>query len=104
MTSPTARSLKVLRDRGYHAEVVERWIPGANIRKDFAGFIDILALKDDEVLAVQTTSDAHVAERVSKITEHEKLPLIRGVGWGIHVHGWRKNAGGRWVLREVNLS
>jgi len=102
--SPTARSLKLLRERGYHAEVVERWIPGANIRKDFAGFIDIIALKDDHVLAVQATSGSNVAARVAKITEHEKLSIVRRVGWHISVHGWTKRANGRYQLREIDLT
>lgn len=102
--SPTARSLKHLRDAGHVADVVEKWIPGANIRKDLFGFIDILAIKDNQVVAVQATSDSNVSSRVNKITDHEHLALVRRVGWSVYVHGWKKNTKGRWVLREVDLS
>lgn len=106
MGSPMQRSLAVLRERGYLAEVVERWIPGANIRKDFAGFIDILGVhreREGDVIAVQTTTAAHLAERIAKILEHENLGVIRKANIAIWAHGWSKR-GGRWHLREENLS
>jgi len=108
--SPTHNSLTMLRGEGWIAEVVERWIPGMNIRKDLFGFVDILALKDGQTLAVQTTSDSNVSARVKKITESELLPELRKAGWLIHVHGWRKAAkirGGKtevWKQRVVDLS
>lgn len=102
--SPTARTLAVLRERGYTAEVVERWIPGANIRRDLFGFIDVLGIRNNEVLGVQTTSDSHVAERIKKISESDNLAAVRKAGIAIHVHGWRKAANGRWTLREVDVS
>jgi hypothetical protein len=37
--TPTASSLEWLRYNGWYAEVVERWIPGADVRKDHLGFI-----------------------------------------------------------------
>jgi hypothetical protein len=102
VSSPTARSLEHLRKQGYTAEVVERWIPGANIRKDLYGFIDILAINDTEVLGVQTTSGDHVAERVAKIAEHDNYAKVcKHIR--VLVHGWRKNAQGRWTLREVEM-
>jgi ribosome assembly protein YihI (activator of Der GTPase) len=39
--SPTQLSLEKLRADGYLAEVVERFVPGANIRKDLWGWVDI---------------------------------------------------------------
>jgi hypothetical protein len=104
MASPTQRSLKHLREQGYLADVVERWIPGANIRRDLFNVLDILAIREGEILGVQTTSDSHVAERVDKIANHENVGAIRKAGIKIHVHGWRKNAKRRWVLREVDVS
>mgnify|MGYP001553185756 CR=1 FL=1 len=102
-TSPTQRSLKKLRDEGWLADVVEKWIPGANIRRDLYGFIDILCISGSETLAVQATSYAHVADRVKKITEHENLSMVRDAGWCIQVHGWRK-VKNRWQCRVVDLS
>lgn len=102
--SPTQRSLKHLRDQGYLADVVEKWIPRANIRKDLYGFIDILCLRDTEILAVQATSASNVAARLKKIRDHENLGAVRKAGISIKIHGWGKNAKGRYVLREVDIS
>lgn len=102
--SPTQRSLAHLRSQGYLAEVVERWIPGANIRKDLFGFIDILAIRDNEVLGVQATSRDNVAARVAKIAEHENVAAVRKANIRIEVHGWGKMASGKYELRTVDAS
>lgn len=104
MSSPTQRSLKHLRMQGYLAEVVEKTIPRVFIRKDLYGFIDILAIRDGEILGVQATSASNVASRVHKIAVHDNVGAVRKAGIRIHVHGWRKNAKRRWVLREVDCS
>jgi hypothetical protein len=101
--SPTSRTLKLLRERGYRAAVVEKWNPHAKIRNDLFGFIDVLAIKDGETLAVQSTSDANVSARIHKIEDSDALFDVRKAGWSIHVHGWRKRKG-RWQCREVNVS
>lgn len=102
--TPTQRSLKHLRDQGYFCWIVEHWDHFARKRKDLWGFADILALRDGEVLAVQTTSGSNVAARVRKISEHENVGAVRKAGIRIAAHGWRKNAKGRYVLRVVDLS
>jgi hypothetical protein len=104
MSSPTQRSLKHLRKLGYLAEVVEKTIPRVFIRKDLYGFIDILAIRDGEILGVQATSGSNVASRVDKIANHNNVGAVRKAGIRIHVHGWRKNSNRRWVLREVDCS
>ena len=43
-SSPTQRSLKLLRDEGYTAQVVERWNPHARVRQDLFGVIDTAAM------------------------------------------------------------
>lgn len=104
MSSPTSRSLEHLRKQGYVAQVVEKWIPAVKRRQDLYGFIDILAIRDNEVVGVQATSGDNVAARVRKIGEHELVGQVRRAGIRILVHGWRKNASGRWQLREVDCS
>lgn len=104
MMSPTARSLAYLRKEGWTAGVVERRLPHSNITHDLYGFIDIVAIKGTETLAVQTTTGAHVANRVKKIADADTLPLVREAGWTIHVHGWRKLATGRWEVKVVDVS
>jgi carbonic anhydrase len=102
--TPTARSLAHLRAQGYLAEVVERWIPGCNIRKDLFGFIDILAVRDNEVLGVQATSRDNVSARVAKIAEHENIAAVRKANIRLEVHGWGRMASGKVELRKVDCS
>ena len=102
--TPTARSLKYLRDSGYTAEVVERFNAFTKRRHDLFGIADIFAINDDGVLLVQTTSGSNVAARVKKIADSEHADAIRKAGIRIHVHGWRKSSRNRWVLREVDCS
>ena len=101
--TPTQRSLAKLRAEGWLPEVVEKWIPRANIRKDLFGFIDIVAIKEGETLGVQATSYSHVSERVTKIAESEHVGMVRKAGWRIEVWGWHKK-GARWECRIVDVS
>jgi hypothetical protein len=103
-TSPTQRSIEYLRKSGWMVDVVEKWIPGANIRRDLFGLWDILAVQDGVTLAVQVTSYGNVSSRIKKITESEVLPMLRQAGWVLKVHGWRKEKNGRWTVREVDIS
>jgi hypothetical protein len=100
--TPTARSLKQLREDGWHAEVVERWIPGANIRKDLFGFADVLCVRHgSRPCLVQVTASA-VADRVKKVRASPLLALALE-HFDIEVHGWRKNAKGRWTQRVETI-
>jgi hypothetical protein len=101
--SPTQLSLERLRSEGWTAECVERWIPGANVRKDLWGFVDIVSLRDDVTMGVQTTSYSTVSARIAKIRDSELVAAVRKAGWRIVVHGWRK-VGRAWTCREVDLS
>jgi len=101
--TPTQRSLKVLRELGYLVEVVEKWNSFTRTRKDLWGWADLLAIRRDEVLAVQVTSEG-VANRVAKVAASETVGRVREAGIRIEVHGWRKNARGRYVQRVVDLS
>lgn len=102
--SPTQRSLAELRKRGYPlVQVVEKWNPHAKVRQDLFGVVDVLAVGED-IVAVQATSGSNVASRVQKIADSEATPHLRKAGIRILVHGWRKNAKGRWELREVDCS
>jgi hypothetical protein len=102
--TPTQRSLAHLRAAGWQVAIVEHWNPFARIRQDLFGVLDLLAVRDGVTLGVQTTSGSNVSVRVKKIAESETVPALREAGWLLHVHGWRKAANGRWVLREVDCS
>ena len=101
--TPTQRSLALLREEGYTVAIVEKWNPHVRIRQDLFGFIDLLAIRKGETLAVQTTSTG-VSSRIKKIMESNYLPKVRDAGWRIVVHGWRKNSKGRYVLRVEDIS
>lgn len=105
--TPTARSLKALRDRGATPAKVEYFNPGTRRLHDLYGFIDIVALEPgvSGVLAIQTTSGSNVAARLAKIAQEARAGLWLACGNRIVIHGWRKGGprGRRktWALREV---
>jgi len=102
-TSPTQRTLKVLRADGYLCAIVEHWNPYARIRQDLFGFIDIIALKGSETLAVQTTANANNQKaRVRKILASPHYQAVKDAGWKIRVDGWRKLKAG-WVSKSIDL-
>lgn len=104
--SPTQRSLKLLRDEGYTAQVVERWNPHARVRQDLFGVIDIVAIKaldtdTTSIVGVQTTSKSNMAARITKIKESAEAALWSSAGGLMLVHGWAKNKSKRWEVRIV---
>jgi hypothetical protein len=102
--SPTQRSLKLMRERDYECEVVERWNAWSRTRKDLFGFIDILCLgTDGSIVGVQSTSDSNGAARVTKIADSPLVGRVRSAGIRIVVQGWRK-VKGRWQVREIDCS
>lgn len=92
MTSPTQRSLAILKKNGYTAAIVEHWNPFARIRQDLFGFIDIVAIKDGEpgVLGIQTTSQTNSAKRLQKIMTCPAAKVWLQSGNRIEIHGWAK--------------
>lgn len=106
MSSPTQRTLAELRKRGYPlVQVVEHWVPRANVRRDLWGFVDVVAITaEGETIGVQATSGSNVSARIAKITDSPALPVLRKANWRLFVWGWRKAANGRWQLREVDIS
>lgn len=102
-SSPTQRSLEYLREQGYFCAIVEKWNSFTKQRQDLWGWCDILAIRENEVLAVQVTSTG-VAERIKKIEDSPTVAFVRKAGIRIEVHGWRKNVKGRYVLRVEDIS
>lgn len=103
MSSPTQRSKKLLEDQGYLVAIVEKWNVHAKVRQDLFGFVDLLAIRENETVGVQTTSYSNLSARVKKIAEHENVGAVRKAGWRILVHGWRK-VGSRWQVTERDVS
>lgn len=103
---PAERSLKNMRKRGYHAEVVEKWIPRANVRKDLFGFIDIVAVGNGETVGVQSTSYSNISSRRKKIIDSEYLEPLLNSGWRIIIQGWKSKKVGkvkRWECKEEEV-
>lgn len=92
MSSPTKRTLAHYRDRGFVAEVVERYNRFSNRRKDLFGFADIIAIHDSAIVAVQCTSQSHAANRIAKIRGEcrDNARAWLNAGGLIHVVGWRR--------------
>ena len=107
MSSPTARSLELLRELGYTAKVVEHWNQYAKIRQDLFG-VDILALKPGEkVLVIQATTGANHAARRVKLQESGFDRLWVSAGARLEVWSWAKFGprGERktWTVRRETL-
>jgi len=116
-TSPTARSMKYLRDKGWQVARVERWNPFAHIRQDVWRFGDILACRRAVILdgkgfvygiaLVQSTSVSNFSKRRTKILALAESQEWKAAGGLVLLHGWGKQGprGKRktWQLREEML-
>lgn len=80
MTSPTQRSLAHLRSLGYRVAVVERWNPHARIRQDLFGVLDLLAVRDGEILGVQTTNASYSTNTAPLGGDHIDRLFTNGAG------------------------
>lgn len=101
--SHTPRSLKRLRDEGYVADVVERWLPKANVRRDLFGMFDIVAVGRGHTVGVQVTGYTSVALHRRTLLMAPALAEVRAAGWHVQIHGWRK-VRNRWTCRVVDLT
>jgi hypothetical protein len=104
--NPTQRSLKKLRSEGWTVAVVEKWNPHARVRQDLFGFADLLAIRGNETIAIQTTVSSGMAARLVKIRQCKAAALwLACSSRKIVVHGWRKGGarGQRklWQCRET---
>jgi hypothetical protein len=88
--TPTARTLQQLRKEGYVCQVVEKWNPYARIRQDLFGFIDIVAIKDQEILGIQATSASNLAARIHKALACPLLAKWLAANARFEVWGWSK--------------
>jgi hypothetical protein len=97
--SPTARTLKWLRDHHIEAGIVERVVPHGYTKIDLFGGIDIVALPG-HVLGIQATSGANHSHREVKASTNVKLARWIACGARYQVWSWRKSARTkRWVRR-----
>ncbi len=94
--SPTSRTLEYLRQQGWEATVVERFLPYAGKfgqKIDMFGFGDIIAMGEGSIIAVQSCGQSFSAHH-KKITEDEYVaPLaLKWIesGGRLILIGWRK--------------
>lgn len=105
--SPTARSLAQLRQEGWTPDVVERFIAGARIRRDFLNFADIIAVREDfrGALAIQACVTGDQATRLAKIHAEPRAQIWLAAGNEIQVWGWAlrgaRGARKRWTLTRT---
>lgn len=106
MSSPTQRSLALLKKEGYVPWITEHFNSFGNVRVDLYGFIDIVALKSGEVgiLGVQTTAASGLSARVHKILGIPAYHLWLECGNRIWVMGWRKEKKtNHWKSRTIEI-
>ena len=113
MRSPSARTIKFLRDQGCIAESVEKWIPiplhpGGGVRRDLFGCIDILAIQGSKLLAIQSTSGSNHNARVAKAMAEPRLKFYIGTSNLFEIWSWTKKGprGKRktWQVRVEQLT
>tara|TARA_R100001086_G_scaffold238110_2_gene162644 strand:+ start:11147 stop:11497 length:351 start_codon:yes stop_codon:yes gene_type:complete len=105
--SPTARSLKCLKDDGWIAQVVERFCPYSRKRIDLFGVIDIVAIHPDRpgVFGIQATTSSNQSARIKKCLASESARIWIKTGNYLQVWGWSKKKikrGGIAVRWSVN--
>jgi len=88
----TARTLKYLRDRGWKAGVVERFLSFAGKygkRIDLFNIIDIISLSDTDIIGVQSCGQAF-SEHNKKILASPLAERWLVCGGKLMLIGWRK--------------
>ncbi len=90
-TTPTQRSLALLRRRGYLVEKVEQRITFKGfITRDAFGCIDLLAVREGEIVGIQTTSRSNLAARRTKALNCPGLAAWLAAGGRFILHAWGK--------------
>ena len=99
--SSVQRTLRACREQGRFVEKVEQWIsyggpkakpqPGRpmGIRRDAFGFIDIIAIDTDAIVAVQACGADRKSHREKILASDYSLPWLQA-GGRIELWSWRK--------------
>ena len=99
----TLRTTNLLREQGYTVATVETYNYFTKRKHDLFGCIDILAIGNNETLAIQVTSKSNMSARIHKIEDSETLPEMLRSGWRVLVHGWWKNKSNRYEVKEFEF-
>ena len=90
--SNTQRTLKALREQGYTCGIVERFIRhggGPGNRIDFLNIIDIIAVKQNVILGVQSCGQAYAPHDRKLLASENSVKWLRA-GGKLELWGWRK--------------
>lgn len=107
--SPTQRTLAYLRDLGWTAQIVEKWVPQARKRVDLFGWIDIIALDrlQNAIVGIQTTSGSNHSARREKGLAEPRMAQWKACGGKLEIISWSKKgkAGKRkvWTMRREEV-
>lgn len=132
MSSPTSRTLDLLRKEGWTAQVVEKWNPHSKTRLDLFGGIDVFAcmpkawaecVEIDEAhrvvtfgppkepggfLGVQACAGASHSSRKAKLLSEKRMAIWLAAGGRLEIWSWSKRgARGKrktWTARREPLS
>lgn len=96
--SPTARTLKMLREQGWMCDVVEKWNAYAKVRIDLFGVIDIVAICGGVTAGIQATSGSNHSARRRKIEGEVKAKRWQEAGNELWIVSWSKKEN-RWRPR-----
>ncbi len=102
--TPTGRTLKLLRSWGHVADVVERWIPKLDRRRDLFGGFDVIGIdpREKQTWLVQCTTAPNLAARVRKLQGLPAVPKLLTAGIHCECWGWEKRDE-HWTVRRIAL-
>jgi hypothetical protein len=104
-STPTSRTLALLRGEGFHADVVERHLPHCFTTLDLFNVFDIVAIRADVVgvVGVQCTSSSNHASRVKKLLASEVLAVWLRAGNTALVISWTQRQR-HWLARRQEIT
>jgi hypothetical protein len=104
-STPTSRTLALLRGENYHAAVVERHIPHCFTTVDLFGVFDLVAVRADVpgVTGIQCTSGSNHASRVRKLLASEVLAVWLRAGNTALVISWTMRQR-QWLARRQEIT
>jgi hypothetical protein len=100
--TPMSLTLNHLRRHGFVADVVERWLPHTNRRRDLFGFIDLVAVdrREPGIVGIQATTLPNVAARLGKARSRPELSAWLKAGGRFEIWGWVRRLGG-WEVKII---
>ena len=87
--TPTQRTLALYREMGYYIDIVERFIHGAGVRRDYGGFADMIACHPlHGIVAVQSCAGSSHAAHADKVGTAPGLIPWLDAGGKVQLCSW----------------